>query len=259
MIVVKIAIFGFVALLFSIGMVVPSFAHTTVEVGEYKIEVGWGTEPPVVGIRNDIVFKITEPGENEGTYTGITSAFKNLEATAMYGGATKKIDINSDPRPGYYFSPVIPTKTGSYIMDLKGEISGTLVDVQIPVEDVESTSVLDFPPKSSEGPADLTALKNAISSIQQDVSKLKSGETSVSFDDDAAYNLAFFSLTISIAAIVLGLIFALTLNSKKHQQSMDKMTKDHKESMYEMLKQVEFYKMQLDDLRRILEKENRKE
>jgi len=40
---------------------------------------------------------------------------------------------------------------------------------------------------------------------------------------------------------------------------MDKMTKEHKESMYEMLKQVEFYKMQLDDLRRILEKENRKE
>jgi len=136
MIVVKIAIFGFIVLLFSIGMIMPSFAHTTVEVGEYKIEVGWGIEPPVVGIRNDIVFKITEPGENEGTYKGITSAFKNLEATAMYGGATKKIDINSDPRPGYYFSPIIPTKTGSYTMDLKGEISGTLVDVQIPIEDV---------------------------------------------------------------------------------------------------------------------------
>ena len=63
----------------------------------------------------------------------------------MYGGATKKIDINSDPRPGYYFSPIIPTKTGSYFLDLKGEINGIPVDVQIPIEDVESTSVLDFP------------------------------------------------------------------------------------------------------------------
>ncbi len=206
MIVVKIAVFGFVALLFSIGMVVPSFAHTSVEVGQYEIEVGWGIEPPVVGIRNDIVFKITEPGENEGTYTGVTSVFKNLEATAMYGGATKKIDINSDPRPGYYFSPVIPTKTGSYIMDLKGEISGTLVDVQIPIEDVESTSVLDFPPKSSDGPADLTALKNAISSLQQDVSKLKSGDTSVSSNGGAAYDFAIFGLSIAAAAIVLAII-----------------------------------------------------
>jgi len=206
MIVVKIVIFGFIALLFSIGMVVPSFAHTTVEVGEYKIEVGWGIEPPVVGIRNDIIFKITESGENEDTYKGVTSVFKNLEATAMYGGATKKIDINSDPRPGYYFSPVIPTKTGSYIMDLKGEISGTLVDVQIPVEDVESTSVLNFPPKSSEGPADLTALKNAISSLQQDVSKLKSGETSVPSNGGESYDFAIFGLSIAAAAIILSII-----------------------------------------------------
>ncbi len=202
----KIAIFGFIALLFSIGMVVPSFAHTTVEVGEYKIEVGWGTEPPVVGIRNDIILKITEPGENEGTYKGITSVFKNLEATAMYGGATKKIDINSDPRPGYYFSPIIPTKTGSYVMELKGEISGTLVDIQIPIEDVESTSVLDFPLSSSEGPADLTALKNAISSLQQDVLKLKSSETSVSSNGGAAYDFAIFGLSIAAAAIILAII-----------------------------------------------------
>jgi hypothetical protein len=203
---VKIAIFGFIALLFSIGMVVPSFAHTTVEVGEYKIEVGWGTEPPVVGIRNDIILKITEPGETEGSYKGVTNVFKNLEATAMYGGATKKIDINSDPRPGYYFSPIIPTKTGSYVMEIKGEISGTLVDIQIPIEDVESTSVLDFPPKSSAGPADLTALKNAISSLQQDVSKLKSGETSVSSNGGAAYDFAIFGLSIAAAAIILAII-----------------------------------------------------
>ena len=57
-----------------------------------------GIEPPVVGIRNDFVFKITQPGQSEGTYKGITSAFKNLDATAMYGGGGhQKIDINSDP------------------------------------------------------------------------------------------------------------------------------------------------------------------
>ena len=206
MIVVKIAIFGIIGLLFSIGMIAPSFAHTTVEVGEYKIEAGWGIEPPVVGIRNDIVFKITKPGENEGTYTGITSAFKNLEATVMYGGATKKIDINSDPRPGYYFSPVIPTKTGSYLMDMKGEISETIVDVQIPIEDVEPTAVLDFPPTSSEGTADVSALKNAISSLQQDVSKLKSGEPTVSSNGGEAYDFAIFGLSIAAAAIILAII-----------------------------------------------------
>ncbi len=202
----KIIIFGLIVLLFSIGIIVPSFAHTTVEVGQYEIEIGWGIEPPVVGIRNDITLKITESGETEGSYKGVTGVFKNLGATAMYGGATKKIDINSDPRPGYYFSPIIPTKTGSYFLDLKGEIHGTPIDVQIPIEDVESTSVLDFPLSSSEGPADITALKNAISSLQQDVSKLKSGETSVSSDGGAAYDFAIFGLSIASAAIILAII-----------------------------------------------------
>ena len=202
--IVMMILFGFMVLLVSAGMIVPSFAHTTVEVGPYEIEAGWGIEPPVVGIRNDIVFKITEPGENEGTYKGITSAFKNLEATVMYGGASKKIDINSDPRPGYYFSSVIPTKTGSYTIDMKGEIHGTLVSVQIPVEDVEPTAILDFPPKSSEGAGDVAALKNAISSLQQDVSQLKSGE-SVSSSGDS-YDFAIFGLSIATAAIILAII-----------------------------------------------------
>ena len=203
----KIAIFGLIVLLFSIGMIVPSFAHSTVEVGQYEIEVGWAIEPPVVGIRNDIVFRITEPGETEGSFTGVTNAFKNLEATAMYGGATKKIDISSTSiDQHYYFSSIIPTKTGSYFVELKGEISGTIIDVQIPIEDVESTSVLDFPLSSSEGPADLTALKNAISSLQQDVSKLKSGETSVSSNGGAAYDFAIFGLSIAAAAIILAII-----------------------------------------------------
>ena len=205
MIVVKIVIFGLMALLVSVGMLTPSYAHTTVEVEQYKIEAGWGIEPPVVGIRNDVVFKITESGETEGTYRGITSAFQNLEATVMYGGASKNLDINSDPKPGYYFSSIIPTKTGSYLVDLKGEIRGVVVDIQIPIEDVESTSVLDFPPTSSEGSADVSALKNAISSLQQDVSKLKSGETSTS-NGGAAYDFAIFALSIAAAAIILAII-----------------------------------------------------
>ncbi|MCV0410852.1 hypothetical protein [Nitrosopumilus sp.] len=206
MISVKLVIFGFIGLLFSIGMISASFAHTSVEVEQYHIEVGWGIEPPVVGIRNDIVFKITEPGETEGSYKGVTNVFKNVVATVMYGGAAKKIDINSDPRPGYYFSPIIPTKTGSYIMNLQGDIRGTIIDIKIPIEDVESTAILDFPPTSSEGTADITALKNALSSLQQDVSKLKSGETSVSSDGGAAYDFAIFGLSIAAAAIVLAII-----------------------------------------------------
>ena len=205
-------ILGVIMTLFFAGTISTSFAHTTVEVQQYKIEAGWAIEPPVVGIRNDLVFKITEPGDTANTYKGVTQAFQNLEVTAVYGGATKRVDISSDPRPGYYFSPIIPTKTGTYVVELSGEIDGVLVDIPIPIEDVESTSILDFPTTGDSSQADVSALKNAISSLQQDISELKSGKTLVvstsdSGDDDStSYNFAVFALSIAGAAIILAII-----------------------------------------------------
>ncbi len=202
--VMKVVILGLIGLLLSVGFVSQSFAHTTVEVEPYKIEVGWGLEPPVVGIRNDFVFKITEPGDTPGSYKGVTNVFKNVEVTALFGGISKKIDINSDPKIGYYFSPVIPTKTGTYTMDLKGEINGVTIDVQIPVEDVGSTAVLDFPQTGGSSDQDVTALKNAISSLQREVSSMKDGSENV--NGGTAYDFAIFGLSIATAAIILAIV-----------------------------------------------------
>jgi len=202
----KFIALSLIALLFSTGIVSQAFAHTTREVEQYEIEIGWGTEPPVVGFRNDFVFQISEPGENPGLKVGVTNAFKNLEVTAKYGGVTKVLDIGSDPRPGHYLSHVIPTKTGSYSINLKGDIDGVPVDIEIPVEDVESTAVLDFPPSAgSSSDQDVLALKSAVSSLQQDVSSLKAGKGEVS-SEGGAYDFAVMGLSIAAAAIILAII-----------------------------------------------------
>ena len=193
--------------LFVGSAVVPASAHTTVNVEHIAIDAGWGIEPPVVGIRNDFVFKVTTPGETEGSYKGISSAFKNLEVTAMYGGATKKIEINSDPKPGYYFSPVIPTKTGTIIIDMKGEIDGTIVDIQIPIEDVESTSILDFPPLGQQSSSsDIVALKNALSSLQKEMASIKSGGVVQNTDKTTNYDFTVFGMSLGAAGVVLAII-----------------------------------------------------
>ena len=201
----KILLFILMGILFT-GAISPSFAHTTVNVEQLQIEVGWNLEPPVEGIRNNLVLKFTERGDAEGQYTSVINVFKNLDAKIFYGGASKSLDIESDPKPGYYFSKIIPTKTGTYEVELKGEIKGIPIDVKIPVEDVEPTSVLDFPPKSSQGDADVSALKNAISSLQQDITKLKSGETTVQSEDSSSYDFAIFGISIAGAAIILAVI-----------------------------------------------------
>ena len=196
-----------------LGSMTPVSAHTTVKIDKISIDAEWGIEPPVVGIRNNFVFKVTEPGETEGAYKGITSAFKNLEATAMYGGAAKKIDINSDPKPGYYFYPVIPTKTGTITIDLKGEIDGIIVDVQIPIEDVESTAILDFPQRNMQtSDSEVSALKNALSSLQRDVTSMKSG-SGVS-DSGTSYDFAVFSISLGAAGVILAIISMTRKKSK---------------------------------------------
>jgi hypothetical protein len=203
----KVVTLSFVALLFFVGLISQVFAHTTVEVEPYEIEVGWGIEPPIVGIRNDFVFDISEPGDNEGLKVGVKNAFKNLEATAKFGGVIKVLDIGSDPRPGHYFSHLIPTKTGSYSIQIKGEINGVPVEVEISVEDVESTAVLDFPPTSgSSSDQDVSALKSAVSSLQKDVSAIKSGSIVEVSSEGAAYDFAILGLSIAAAAIILAVI-----------------------------------------------------
>lgn len=183
-----------------------AYAHKTVEVGPYSIEVGWEGEPPVVGIKNAFTIEISET-PSEGVKAGVINAFKNLEATVKSGGLTKTLDINSDPRPGHYFSPVIPTKVGSLSILIKGDIKGTPVDIEVPVEDVESTAVLDFPPKSgSSSDQDITILKNAMSSIQKDVAQLKSGGGNSNQNVGPAYDFAIFALSLGAAGVVLAVV-----------------------------------------------------
>ena len=57
------AIVGLIVLGFGFSLV---YAHTTIEVDPYEIEVGWQDEPPVVGILNSITIDVREPGDVEG-------------------------------------------------------------------------------------------------------------------------------------------------------------------------------------------------
>jgi len=189
-----------------------AYAHTTIEVGPYEIEAGWQDEPPVVGILNAITIDIREPGDVDGASMGITNAFRNLDATVISGGASKVLDINTDPRPGHYYAKIIPTKTGSLEVKLEGKINGIEINEVIVIEDVESTSILDFPATSgSSSGQEVTALKNAVTSIQKDVSSIKSqvggiDTSSGNFDAETAYNFGVFGISLGAAGVILAII-----------------------------------------------------
>ena len=187
-------------------------AHTTVYVDQYEIEAGWGEEPPVVNLPNKVVVEVAISGDKEGLRTGVTNAFKTMTATLISGGAEKTLDINSDPRPGHYYSKILPTKTGSMSLKIQGELNGLPIDVVIPIEDIESQSIFAFPPVSGSSSAgEIGAVKNALSSLQKDVSNLKSnvGEVSLTaggIDIQNAYNFGVFGLCLGAAGVILAVI-----------------------------------------------------
>ncbi len=199
------------ALALALAPAAQAHAHTTVEVGPYEIEAGWGTEPPVVGLRNTFVFEVSLPGEAEGVKEGVRGAFKSLDATARFGGASKALDVNSAPAPGHYYSSVIPTRAGSYSVEIVGALGDTAVDVEIPVEDVETTAVLDFPPRAAGGgrgaAEDSPAHRSLHEGIQRDIGALESrlGGTGegASLDAGPAYDAAVLGLSLAAAAAVL--------------------------------------------------------
>ena len=56
-------------------------------------------------------------------------------------------------RQGHYYAKILPTKTGSISVKLVGELNGLPIDVVIPIEDVESQSLIEFPPTSGSSSA----------------------------------------------------------------------------------------------------------
>lgn len=177
-----------------------AFAHTTIEVGPYEIEAGWGTEPSIVGLRNTVVYSITE---SEGSVNrGVTSALSNVDVTLKFGGVEEPADILNDPRPGSYYTKIIPSRVGSYSVGMVGQINGVDIDVVIPIEDVNSAAALNFPPSADSGDsADIASLRNAISAMQRD---LDSSQTPV--NSESAYDIALFGAAFGIAGTILAVI-----------------------------------------------------
>ena len=100
-------------------------------------------------------------------------------------------------------------------MKLVGELNGLPIDVIIPIEDVESQSLIEFPLTSGSSSAgEIGALKNALSSLQKDVSNIKSnvGDVSLStsgIDIENAYNFGVFGLSLGAAGVILAIIAML--------------------------------------------------
>ena len=116
-------------------------AHTPVNVGDYTIEVGWLTEPPIAGQMNAIVVNVSN-GEEEPV-----DDVSGLVVSISYGDQKKTLSLQplGEDTPGQFIAPILPTIPGQYTVTLGGKLGDTDVSADVEPEEVDIPDVVQFP------------------------------------------------------------------------------------------------------------------
>jgi hypothetical protein len=205
----------FFLFLFSFFSIESSYAHNEIKVGNYTIVAGWEEEPPLVNILNNIVVYVFE---NESP---VRNAMKDLSVNINYGGVNKELNfVPSEETSGLYLAEIIPSKLGSYSLNLKGNINTQNIDNDIEIEDVEDATKITFPiidggsgnmdnigkqitPIINDLTDQIDELKNEINSTKELIQNLKDGETSLKSQIEKTNLLSYIAIGLSAFAIIL--------------------------------------------------------
>jgi len=147
-----VGILVFLALILNVKT---ALAHESITVGDYTLEVGWLSEPPVVGQHNAIVVNVTT-GEEQPV-----EDISSLTLTISYGGQDKTLTLQplGEDTPGQFVAPILPTVAGEYSVIFGGMLGDTAVDAETHVEEVQTADTLQFPSvASAEQSTDLGAI-----------------------------------------------------------------------------------------------------
>ena len=154
-------VFLVIACVLFIGLIDNVSAHKAEIVGDYKINVGWVTEPPVIGIPNAIEVIITvatdfDKGiQNENhdesmkhnksksiAGSGVTNLTNSLDGTVILYGEKTSLVLVEQVNNGTYHGVYTPLKTGSIAINLAGELDHSEFEVTFHPEKIQKLSVL---------------------------------------------------------------------------------------------------------------------
>jgi hypothetical protein len=151
---------------------VPVYAHISKTLGNFTVEVGWSNEPPLVGEINNAIVQVNKGTESNST--PVRNALSEMYVLVKYGGVTKILDFKpSEQSAGLYQAEMIPTRLGSYSLVLNGTLQGqSIVNAEIPLDDVESKQKLSFPDSGNLGESTNTPASSIGAQVERILSQL---------------------------------------------------------------------------------------
>lgn len=134
---------AFIILMFNFQL---ALAHESIQIGDYTVEVGWLSEPPIVGQQNGIVVNVSTGDEKP------VGDVSSLTVTISYGGQSKPLTLQplGEDTPGQFVAPILPTVAGEYSVIFGGTLGDTAADAETHVEEVQPADTLQFPSLTAE-------------------------------------------------------------------------------------------------------------
>ena len=162
----------------------PAYAHKEVDVGNLKVEAGWGVEPPLLGQHNTIVVFVTDKDGKP-----VINALANADVSIKKGGLSKPLDVKPAEKPGAYSADIIPTELGQYSVVFAGKIAGQDANTEVVIEDVEDVVSITFPQGGSGSQGLPKDFVNQVQGVITDLtSQVDSAKTSAQTAGSAAQN-----------------------------------------------------------------------
>ena len=205
-----------------------ALAHISNKYGNITVQAGWDQEPPLVDEINDIVVGVTRESDLvNGGAIPVRNALADMSIIVKYGGVTKSLDfVPSQEQAGWYGAKILPTRIGSYSLELNGTIQSQSISDEVQIEDVESKQKVSFPEinsgSGSSGGATnanlvngqisniLNQITNDINNIRNDIgilaesnSNTQEGIQNVKDIADRSYMLAITAIGVGAAGILI--------------------------------------------------------
>ncbi|HXV65651.1 MAG TPA: hypothetical protein VD731_00285 [Nitrosopumilaceae archaeon] len=201
-------LFFLLACLLLPGFLVGANAHTVDSVGEYRLEIGWMSEPVVSGQTNGIELYVSSfdpniPVEEQNFKDGITGLEKFLKIELVFEEKKIILPLNSDHNiPGKYYAFVVPTVSGYYQANLLGTIKDTNVSISMHPPKVDERGYIEFPEQSD---VTLKQIIAAHTSIVGDISDLKESVNRLNESNQAAA-LGYAGITLGTVGTIIASI-----------------------------------------------------
>jgi len=137
-----VAIAVLAALTLALALSGLALAHEKVTAGKYELEIGWVTEPPLLGQPNAVFLNVTDT-ETSKPVEGLNA----LQIAVTTGGQTRNLQLRAlgEDVQGQYAADFIPTVRGTYTVKLTGKIEDQDVNISQDIEEVEEAESLQFP------------------------------------------------------------------------------------------------------------------